>query len=122
MALRPGTHAGCDRLTFDFATAVPAFTVQYETTLIQDGSGRTLTIPGSHYLVIRLIPAQGHNDAGQPSPGLEREAVHRQYPRLIAYQLTGDYEATVTVALGLKGRANFRVGTWQNHLFIDVQH
>ncbi len=66
-AVRTGSHPDCrfDRLVIDFRGPTPGYSVSFAAKVIQDASGRIITMPGTRYLVIRLDPAQAHTAAGQ---------------------------------------------------------
>jgi hypothetical protein len=121
-----GAHPaeGYDRVTFDFLGPVPGYTAQYVTRVTQDGSGAAVSLAGSAYLQIVFNPANAHFDDGTVPGGLVKERAPG-YQRLRAYKLVGDYEAYVSVALGLSGKAGLRAGTipGQTHsrLYIDIQ-
>ncbi len=68
-AIRSGTHPECkyDRIVLDVTGATPGYTVHFVPKVIQDASGKTLVLPGTRYLTIKLSPAQGHTTSGQAS-------------------------------------------------------
>jgi hypothetical protein len=117
---------GYDRLTFDFLGPVPTYDIKYVPQVVQDGSGKTLTVPGEAYLQVVFHGANAHFEDGTTPPALKSAATLR-YPRLQAYQLNGDFEGTVSVALGVKAcQTGFRHGELpgQTHsrLYVDVQY
>ncbi|HUJ07975.1 MAG TPA: hypothetical protein VLX31_17855 [Streptosporangiaceae bacterium] len=118
--IRVGTHADCkfDRLVIDFNGAVPGYTVSFVTQVIQDPSGKTITMPGSRFLVIKFSPAQGHDASGQPT--LPTTVLTVGYPMLKSYDVAGDFEGVLTIALGLARNTMYRVGELTGEVYIDV--
>ena len=121
-----GAHpeAGYDRITFEFSGSVPSCEIKYVAKPIQDGSGNVVPLNGNHYLQIRFNPANAHFENGNTPPGLIREG-EPNFAQLKAYVITGDYEAYVTVVMGLQDKAGFQVGELPgrtySRLYIDVQ-
>lgn len=119
-AIRTASHPECryDRLVLDISGPTPGYSVRFVTQVVQDGSGKTLTLPGTRYLVIRLNPAQGHTDSGTPTVPSGAQAL--SFPQLKAYEVAGDFEGVLTIALGLNGPARYRVGELPGKVYIDV--
>jgi hypothetical protein len=111
------TPEGFDRIVFDFQGALPGYEVKYVFEVIEDGSGRTVTMPGRRYLRVTMGPAQAHTDAGMTTAP---RAKTLNYPMLKAYVVVGDFEGVVTVALGLDDVVGFRVGQLPGRIYIDV--
>jgi hypothetical protein len=111
------TPEGFDRIVFDFQGALPGYEVKYVSEVVEDGSGRTVTMPGRRFLQITLRPAQAHTDAGAATAPRERTL---NYPMLKAYAIVGDFEGVVSVVLGLDDVVGFRVGELSGRIYIDV--
>jgi hypothetical protein len=111
------TAEGFDRIVFDFQAALPGYEVKYVSEVIEDGSGRTVTVPGRRFLQITMRPAQAHTDAGVATAPRARTL---GYPMLKAYAIVGDFEGVVSVALGLDDVVGFRVGELPGRIYIDV--
>jgi hypothetical protein len=108
--IRAAHHPGLDRLVFEFRGRVPAKRdVRYVSRLVADGSGKTVSVAGSALLRVRFGQADGHDRRGRVTYG----PVHRTYalPGVIQVVNAGDFEATLTVGVGLARRAPFRVHT-----------
>ena len=119
-AIRIGSHNDCrfDRLVIDISGPLPGYTVGFVSKVIGDASGKTITMPGTRYLEIRLNPAQGHAASGTPSLPT---AVHSAgYPMLASYAVAGDFEGVLTIALGLAGGTRYRVGELPGRIYVDV--
>jgi hypothetical protein len=101
----------------------PGYRVGYVRTLREDGSGRVVDLRGPASLQITLTPANAHDDNGNPTlrtPSRKRWF----YPEIKEYALIGDFEAVVTVGVGLAHREPFRVFTLSNptRIVVDVKH
>jgi hypothetical protein len=120
LAIRSAAHpeGGYDRIVFDFQGQLPGYQVRYVSQVVEDGSGRPVTVPGRHWLEITFRPAQAHTDAG--SPTVTERARTLGYPMLKAYAIVGDFEAVVSVALGLDDAVGFRVAELAGRVYVDV--
>ena len=120
-AVRAAQHPECryDRIVFDVRGALPAYSIRFVRKLAVDPSGRHITVPGRHILVISLRPAQAHTSGGAPTFSA---AVHRlSFPVLASWVRIGDFEGTTSVAIGLNKMARIRVGELPGHLYVDIQ-
>lgn len=118
--IRTATHPECkyDRVVLDISGATPGYVVSFVPKVIQDASGRTVHLPGTKFLVIRLEPAQGHNDNGTAT--LPTGVHVLSYPQLKSYAVSGDFEGVVSIALGLAGGTKYRVGELPGKVYVDV--
>lgn len=121
--IRTGTHAAYDRVVFQLKRGAPGYDVRYVTTVRQDGSGKVLSLRGDANLMVRLTPADAHDGEGRPT----YDGAHRillDYPNLREVRFAGDFEATVSIALGLRHKAGFRVFTLHDptRIVVDVAH
>jgi hypothetical protein len=110
LRIRSAAHpdSGYDRIVFDFDGPLPGYTVRYVDEVRQDGSGELVDMPGRRYLLVVFTPAQAHTDAGQPLVSPTRRTL--DYPMIRGYVLVGDFEAQVSVAIGLDDQVGYRVG------------
>jgi hypothetical protein len=110
-------EAGYDRFVIDLRGGLPGYSVRYVRSVVADGSGRPITVPGHSFLLIVLTPAQAHTDAGAATiSGTHRVGL----PMLTAYAVAGDYEGHVSIALGLAATTGFRVGELSDRIYVDV--
>jgi len=118
--VRTGTHPDCrfDRLVIDFSGKVPGYAVGFVPKVIQDASGKTVTVPGTTFLVIKLSPAQAHSASGQPTLPTTVQAL--SFQMLKGYVVSGDFEGNLSIALGLAGGTKYRVGELPGRVYIDV--
>ena len=119
-AVRTGSHPDCkfDRLVIDISGPAPGYSVSFVQKVIQDASGKIITMPGTRYLVIRLSPAQAHTAAGHPTLPAGVQAVND--PMLRAWTTSGDFEGVLHIALGLAGGGKYRVGQVGSRIYVDV--
>ena len=119
-AVLTGSHPDCkfDRLVIDISGPIPGYSVSFVQKVIQDASGRIITMPGTRYLVIRLSPAQAHTAAGHLTLPSGVRAVSD--PMLKAWTTSGDVEGVLHIALGLAGGTKYRVGELGGRIYLDV--
>jgi hypothetical protein len=120
-AVRVAQHPECgyDRVVLDVHGSIPSYTVRVVDQVIADASGKTITMPGSSYLLIVIRPAQAHTDAGTPTVP---SGVHKPgYPALASWALAGDVEGDVRIALGVSGPVRIRTGELAGRIYIDVK-
>jgi hypothetical protein len=111
------TADGYDRIVFDIPGPLPGYTAKYVTEVIQDGSGKPVSVPGAVHLTIVLTPAQAHRDNGTVTVS----GIHTvNLPTLKSYAVVGDYEGYVTIALGLNNKHGYHVAELANRIYIDV--
>lgn len=105
--------SGYERIVFEFAgDSAPGYAVAYSDGEVRRcGSGEPVTPAGTGTLLVRLEPAQAHDDSGRstlarrawaPAPAL---AVVREL------MIVCDFEGQVEFALGLAGKRPYRVLT-----------
>jgi hypothetical protein len=108
---------GYDRVVFDVSGALPGYEVRYVAQPVGDATGEPVSMPGRRFLQIRFEPANAHDESGAST------VVRAQtlgYPMLEAYAVTGDFEAVVTVVLGLDDVVAYRVGELPGRIYVDV--
>jgi hypothetical protein len=68
--IRTGGHDDFDRVVFDFeGDTPPGFRVEYVDKLTRKCGSDELKVTGGTWLLVRMAPAQAHNDAGRTSMG-----------------------------------------------------
>ncbi len=117
--VRVGTHAGYDRIVFEFAgTGRPRLTVAVaHPPFVEDASGQPVNVAGSAFLTLKLYDANGYPTYTGPdsfSPG---------YPSLTALVNNGDYEGYVSWVAGLSHQACYSISTLTSptRIVIDIQ-
>ncbi|MDQ1695086.1 MAG: hypothetical protein QOJ03_439 [Frankiaceae bacterium] len=118
-----GRHTTFDRVVFKLRGDSPGYTVGYVRRVRADGSGNVVPLRGKANLLVRLTPADAHNSAGAPTYTGPRH-IYPGYPQLREVAFVGDFEATVSIGLGLRHKAGFRVFTLHSptRIVVDVAH
>ncbi len=100
---------GYDRVVFEFAgDSVPGYHVEYTTKPVRRcGSGDPVSVAGAGKLVVRLEPAQAHDERGNPTP-VERERA-LGLPTVKEMKLVCDFEGQVEWVLGVGAAGPYRV-------------
>lgn len=121
--VRVGTHADHDRVVFEFADGVPAFTLKKATPpLLEDASGETLDVDGNAFWQLVMRDTSRADLMGHPmftdtdfTPG---------FAKLSELIEGGDFEAVSTWYFGLESESCVRVLTLHNpsRLVFDIQH
>ncbi|XVV02188.1 AMIN-like domain-containing (lipo)protein [Actinosynnema sp. CA-248983] len=122
--IRVGRHATFDRVVLDLRGPRPEFFIRCVDQLHYDGSGEPVSMPGSTFLEVRSFPAAAHDENGNMTYTGPRQFTTPSLNNVRAVAITGDYEANLTVGLGI------RVETWHRvfllssptRLVIDVGH
>jgi hypothetical protein len=128
VSIRVGAHpeGGYDRISLEFTGQAPGFRAGYVQQVVRDGSGAAVSLPGAAYLQLTFTSAQAHDANGvstlNPTP---TNPVMIGYPELRSYVLNGDFEGTVSVALGLAAPDGFHVSeltksATDHVLYVDV--
>lgn len=123
-AVRTGAHDGFDRVVFAFdGDVLPAVHLEYvDRPSRACGSGEPVRLEGEGWLAVHFEPARAHTEAGEATLPERRET-----PALAAlreWALTCDFEADVTVVLGLAAPAGYRTAVLHAplRLVVDVRH
>jgi hypothetical protein len=102
-SVRFGRHDTYDRLAFDFCK--PADTTLNATVvkqLVEDGSGKKVTLKGRYFIAITLRPADAHSSSGQPT--VPQQAITVAGKNIQQYKLIGDFEGVVSYGVGIMRR------------------
>jgi hypothetical protein len=118
--VRAGRHPGFDRVVFEFQGAVPDHRIAYVDRLVEDGSGRPVSLAGAADLQVVFSGANAHRGDGAPSVGPRRFSPDLTAVKEVAQ--TGDFEAVVSYGIGLDRRRPVAVSTLSgpSRLVIDV--
>jgi hypothetical protein len=123
-------HEGYDRVVFQFTNVVPGYRVEYRAgPFAEDGSGRSVSVNGRAFVVVRMEPASGYDlNAG------EGQLVYKGSPRIEGKDVgtstvaelvrTGDFESVLTWVVGLGANVDFRVRTLSSppRLMVDFSN
>jgi hypothetical protein len=118
--VRAGRHTGFDRVVFEFRGAVPEHRIGYVPQLVQDGSGKPVSVAGTADLEVVFHGANAHEDDGTPTISPRRFSTGLPAVKEIAQ--IGDFEAVVTYGIGVDRKRPIKVSTLSNpsRLVIDV--
>ena len=118
--VRAASHAGFDRVAFEFRGGVPEHRIQYVDQLVEDGTGDPVPVAGDADLEVVFEGANAHEENGSPtitprrfSPGL---------PAVKEIAQLGDFEAVVSYGIGVDRRRPIEVSTLSSpsRLVIDI--
>lgn len=126
-AVRAARQEGFDRVVFEFKNAVPGYRIGYvERPITQDGSGSEVSVDGDAVLEVRMLNAAGvdltQDSAPRTYTGPTR--ITPSTPEIAELVRTGDFEGTLTWAVGVRDRVDFRVTTLTSppRLVIDLRN
>lgn len=120
VAVRAAHHPRFDRIVFQFDTPrAPAASVAYVPQLIGDGSGLPVPVPGRAVLRVVFTGAVAHDDDGHATVDTTRAFA---LPNIMSLRSGGDFEAVVTLGVGVARRTAFHVHRLANpgRVIIDV--
>lgn len=116
-AVRTGEHASYDRVVFQFAGAVPKYSVTRVSAVYLDPKGTKVPLAGQAYLHVVFTGV-----TGEPA---KLAAAEPGYPRLLTVAPAGYFEGVASFGLGLAARSGaVHVFTLKDpaRLVIDVSH
>ncbi|MEU8637591.1 hypothetical protein AB0C38_35885 [Amycolatopsis sp. NPDC048633] len=123
--IRTGNNPGFDRIVLDLTSgAAPAVSYQLVDELTADPSGEIVWLTGEYFINVTATPAAAHDDAGNLTyPGPQKFRT-RNLGNVMAVAVTGDFEAHLTIGLGVRSRTAVNVFTLTapNRVVIDVAH
>ncbi|WP_443706258.1 AMIN-like domain-containing (lipo)protein [Saccharothrix luteola] len=122
--VRTGRHVGFDRVVLDLVGHRPEFFIRNVDQLYEDGSGHPVSLPGPYFLEVRLAPAAAHDDNGNLTYTGPRKFETPALTNVRAFAITGDFEANLTVGLGMRRDSWHRVFLLDSptRVVIDVGH
>ena len=123
--VRVARQDGGDRIVFEFADAVPGYTIAYtDLPVTSDPAGQVVPLAGTAALQIVLRGASAYAVFGDTEPAYR---VPARVPSGDATRVTevvnlGDFEQVMVWAAGVTGRTGFRVSTLDGppRLVVDV--
>jgi hypothetical protein len=116
--IRVGRHATYDRVVLDFSGPVPSsFRGNFTARLIADPSGKRVSLPGNTFV---SVVSQGATAFGTYNGRKSFTTPALRNVRAVA--ITGDFEAVLSIGLGVRHRTWLHVFTLPNpsRLVIDV--
>jgi len=123
--IRTGLNTGFDRVVLDLGSgAAPGVSYQLVDELTADPSGEIVWLTGEYFINVAVSYAAAHDDNGNPTyPGPQKFRT-RNLRNVMAVAVTGDFEAQLTIGLGVRSRTTVNVFTLTapNRVVIDVAH
>jgi hypothetical protein len=122
--IRTGRHADFDRVVLDLSGHRPEFFIRSVDQLYYDASGFPVSLPGNYFLEVRSAPAAAHDDNGNSTYTGPRKFDTPALDNVQAVEIIGDFEANLTVGLGMRRDAWHRVFLLDapTRVVIDVGH
>ncbi|WP_103350037.1 hypothetical protein [Amycolatopsis sp. CA-128772] len=123
--IRTGVNAGFDRVVLDLgAGPAPAVGYQLPDELTADPSGEVVWLTGAYFVNVTATPAAAHDANGTPTYTGPQKFRTRNLANVMAVAVTGDFEAHLSIGLGVRSRTAVNVFTLTapNRVVIDVAH
>jgi hypothetical protein len=130
-AVRVGTHAGYDRVTFEFgkASGLPVGGAHYEisktTDLTKDGSGEPMQVAGTVHYLILFMDASGFDSSGNQGQTFKGPyELKPNFKVLAELEQRGDFEGYLSWIAGLKSSSCPQVSQFTNpfRIAVDFPH
>ena len=123
-AVRTATHAGYDRVVFQFSGGRPAVTAERVTAVYADPKGTKIPLPGHSFLHVVFRGATGFCPQPSHRTWTGPSVLTPRYPQLLAVKAAGDFEGYLSFGLGLAARGPYHVSTLTgpDRVVIDVSH
>jgi hypothetical protein len=120
LAVDVGQHDGFDRVVFRFSSRAPGYNITYATKVTADPSDQPVAVKGNVFITVALHSVASGN-VGAPAAPQGRQTPN--FPQLKEVVGIGDFEGTVSFALGLESKSGFRASvlTGPDRLVIDVK-
>ncbi|WP_427006462.1 AMIN-like domain-containing (lipo)protein [Pseudarthrobacter sp. H2] len=98
----PSDNPPYDQMSFRFKGAFPSYEIEYVPELIQDGSGKTIPMPGTAS-ILRVVfhSAQAHSADGTSSTIVSAPPESVGYKAITSYAQAGDFEGYVSYGIGV---------------------
>jgi hypothetical protein len=116
-------NATYDRVELDF-DSLPTYSWQFTDQLYYASSGKPYSLPGNTYIDLEVQGASASDDSGNRTYTGPTKFTTPQLTNVKAVGITGDYERTLGLGIGLDHTAGVHVSalTGPNRLVIDVDH
>lgn len=123
--VRTAAHENFDRVVFEFTeSGLPGYRVAYVEKPIRNcGAGEEVSVNGSAFLLIQILPANAHTQTGEVTTSPQPERVFN-LPVMKELKLLCDFEADVQWIVGVTSANRYRVMELLNpaRLVVDVKH
>ena len=122
--IRTGLNTGFDRVVLDMSGPQPTVRHQVLDELTEDASGEIFWLTGESFIQVVAEPAAAHDDNGNSTYTGPRKFRTRNLRNVMAVGINGDFEANLSVGLGVRYQSWVRVFTLTapTRVIIDVGH
>jgi hypothetical protein len=109
--IRFGAHPGFTRVVFDFTGhGAPAYNVRYESgPFFTDGEGAPVDVNGEAFIVVTIFPGATYDPEDGSLTYLGDRRLDPLLDPIVEMVITGDFEAQLTLVIGLTEQKGFRV-------------
>jgi hypothetical protein len=97
----PDSEPAYERMSFYFRNGFPSYNLQYVASVLSEGAGEPVAVPGNAVLRVGFIDAQAH-DADGASTITAEPLASIGFDTLKGYGFAGDFEGHLTYALGIQ--------------------
>ena len=123
--VRAASHAGHNRVVFEFRNGLPGYDVRYvERPIVADGSGDDVPVEGGSVLLVRMEPALDADLTQESAPRTYTGPTRFSPDMTAVVELvrTGGFEAVLVWAVGVDEQRPFRVTRLESpaRLVIDI--
>jgi hypothetical protein len=124
VGIHVGAHPTYDRIVININGNAPGYRVGYVAHVYRDPSGLPVTLSGAADLQVTLKPAFAHNISTGRSCLLTPSRMLFSYSAVREYRVVGDFEGVVSIGVGARRLAPFRVFTLSSptRIVIDIAH
>jgi hypothetical protein len=121
-AIRTGRHGSYERLTLQFTSSFGEAKIYYVPVVHADPSDKAVPLQGLSFLQIVVHGAVAHWQGTPIAPYTGPSTVTSGYPTLKQVSISGDFEAVLSLGVGLGRTAGFQVTRLQSpdRLVVDV--
>lgn len=101
-------NSNYDQVLFIFESTPPGFKAEYmEAPLMLSASGEETKVDGNAFLVLRLLPAQAHNEAGELTVNSTEGMAGKKV--VVEIKRVEDFEGQLIYVIGLKAKRPFTI-------------
>lgn len=119
-----GWHEKFDRVVLEFDGPAPVPSARYVDQIHQDACGTPIPVKGNAFLQVALQGATTHDDEGRAAFPTSRIVDTSTLTNIREVVFAGDFEAVVTLGIGVDNRADYQLFALSNptRVVVDVGH
>lgn len=121
--IRTGVHPTFDRIVLDFSGGRPLqIDSRFIDELIEDPTGNIAWLTGCAFAEVTMQGVAAHDDAGNSTYLGPQKFRTRNLTNVMAVAITGDFEATLNIGIGMRKQTSVKVFTLTgpDRVVIDV--